>query len=202
MSAKPTSASPRRRTARPAEPAPAQSLLPVKAAPGLQRIRIVRRRLVRKGPAPPPLKLHHYKHVYWTTGGGPMATAYRAVVVHDGCRGCLVCAGTTDWFMEFARVAWRLAGINLRDCLHWGPLHDTPRPLIAPASNLDVCDRATVLRLREIYHRLPEPERPRLTAGPEPFQAMTQAERFDASLRILARMVQLWEDGQYIGWPS
>ena len=38
-------------------------------------------------PAPPPLRLRHYKHVYWTTGDGPMVTAYRAVVVHDGCEG-------------------------------------------------------------------------------------------------------------------
>jgi hypothetical protein len=173
--------------------------VPVKA---VQRVRVVRRRLVPKTPAPPPLHLHHYKHVYWTTGDGPMATAYRAVVVQDGCRGCPVCRGTTDWFMEFARIARSLAGINLRDCLHWGPLHDTPRPLIAPASNLDVCDRATLRRLREKYFSLPEAERPRIEMEPESFQALTQAQRFDASLLILARMVQLWEDGQYIGWPS
>ncbi len=131
-----------------------------------------------------------------------MTTAYRAVVVHDGCKGCLVCDGTTDWFMEFARVVRKLVGINLRDCLHWGPLYDTPRPLIAPASNLDVCDRTTLRRIREAYYRLPEPERPRLETMPDPDQAMTQAERFDASLLVLARMIQLWEDGQYIGWPS
>ena len=168
----------------------------------VQRIRVVRRRVVRKTPAPPPLRLNHYKHVYWTTGEGPMTTAYRAVVLHDGCRGGPVCDGTTDWFMEFARIVRKLLGINLRDCLHWGPLHDTPRPLIAPASNLDVCDRATLRRLREVYYRLPEPERPRLEAMPDSYQSLTQAERFDASLLVLARIVQLWEDGQYIGWPS
>jgi len=178
---------------------PAKRALPAKV---VQRVRVVRRRVVRKTPAPPPLRLHHYKHVYWTTGEGPMTTAYRAVVVHDGCRGCPVCDGTTDWFMEFARIVRKLVGINLRDCLHWGPLHDTPRPLLAPASNLDVCDRATLRRLREVYYRLPEPERPHLETMPESFLGMTQAERFDASLRIRARMVQLWEDGQYIGWPS
>jgi hypothetical protein len=176
--------------------------LPVKAAPAVQRVRIVRKRVVRKIPAPPPLKLRHYKHVYWMTGSGPMATAYRAVVVHDGCTGCRVCEGTTDWFMEFARVARALLGINLRDCLHWGPLHDTPRPLIAPASNLDVCDRATLRRLHDAYYRLPELERPRLESGPEPCKGLTQAQRFDISLLILARMVQLWEEGQYIGWPT
>lgn len=168
----------------------------------VKRVRVVRRRVVRRTPAPPPLRLRHYRHVYWMTGDGPMTAAYRAAVVHDGCAGCPVCEGTTDWFMEFARVARDLIGINLRDCLHWGPLHDTPRPLIAPASNLDVCDRATLRRLYEGYYRLPEPERPRLETTPEPFQVFTQAERFDASLKILARMIQLWEDGQYIGWPS
>ena len=99
-------------------------------------------------PPPPPLRLRHYKHVYWMTGNGPMVTAYRAVVLHDGCSGCLVCGGATDWFMAFARVAKKLLGINLRDCVHWGPLHDSPRPLIAPASNLDVCDHGNRRILR------------------------------------------------------
>jgi hypothetical protein len=31
---------------------------------------------------------------------------------------------------------------------------------------------------------------------------MSQATRFEKSLLILARMIELWEEGQYIGWPS
>lgn len=171
-----------------------KKLLPVRRVPATRR--------ASKAPAaPPPLRLRHYKHVYWMTGDGPMVTAYRAVVVHDGCEGCLVCEGTTDWFMELARVARRLLGINLRDCVHWGPLHDSPRPLIAPASNLDVCNHATLDRLRTAYYRLSEPARPRLEAVPAPLRRLTQAQRFETSLGVLARMIELWEDGQYIGWP-
>jgi hypothetical protein len=151
---------------------------------------------------PPPLCLNHYRHVYWVTDDGPMTTAYRAVVLHDGCSGCLVCQGTTDWFMEFARIARHLVGINLRDCLHWGPLHDSPRPLIAPASNLQVCNRHTIDRLRGVYYRLPEVERPELAKMPVTAERLTQAHRFELSAAILTRMVDLWEDGQYIGWPS
>jgi len=99
-------------------------------------------------------------------------------------------------------VARDLLGINLRDCLHWGPLHDNPRPLIAPASNLDVCNRTTLERLREAYYRLPEAERPRLETVPPALRRMTQTRRFEESVAILARMIELWEDGQYIGWPS
>ena len=95
-----------------------------------------------------------------------------------------------------------LLGINLRDCLHWGPLHDNPRPLVAPASNLDVCNRGTLERLRNAYYRLPELERPRLEAGPPAFRRMSQAMRFEMSVATLSRMIELWEDGQYIGWPS
>jgi hypothetical protein len=153
-------------------------------------------------PPPPPLRLRHYKHVYWMTGNGPMVTAYRAVVFHDGCSGCLVCGGTTDWFMAFARVAKKLLGINLRDCLHWGPLHDSPRPLIAPASNLGICNQGTLERLRAAYYRLPERERPRIEAAPASLPNLTQAQRFEGSIAILGRMIELWEDGQYIGWPS
>src|SRR5574341_1013607 len=174
----------------------------MKPALALRRVPATRPRARQSVPAPPPLRLRHYKHVYWMTGDGPMVTAYRAVVVHDGCRGCLVCAGTTDWFMEFARIARTLVGINLRDCLHWGPLHDSPRPLIAPASNLDVCNRTTLKRLRGAYYRLPERERPRLESGPSAFHRLTQAQRFETSVAILGRMIELWEDGQYIGWPS
>jgi len=162
----------------------------------------VPRRQVQAAAAPPPLRLRHYKHVYWMLNGGAWVTAYHAVVVHDECHGCPVCAGTTDWFMEFARVARDLLGINLRDCLHWGPLHDNPRPLIAPASNLDACNRKTLERLRNAYYRLPESERPRLETVPPAFRRMTQAMRFEKSVAILARMIELWEDGQYIGWPS
>jgi hypothetical protein len=171
-----------------------KNLLPVR------RVRAARRQ-ARIPPAPPPLRLRHYKHVYWMTGDGPMVTAYRAVVVHDGCEGCLVCHGTTDWFMEFARVAKKLVGINLRDCVHWGPLHDSPRPLIAPASNLDVCNQGTLERLRQTYYRLPESDRPRLETLPDSSPHLTQAQRFETSLAILERMIELWEDGQYVGWP-
>jgi hypothetical protein len=104
--------------------------------------------------------------------------------------------------MEVARMARGLLGINLRDCLHWGALYDNPRPLIAPACNLDVCNRATLDRLRRAYYRLPEPERPQLRAVPPPLRRLTQAQRFERSVAILARMIDLWEDGQYIGWPS
>jgi hypothetical protein len=154
-------------------------------------------------PAPPdPLRLNHYKHVYWEMGGGPLVTAYRAVVVHDGCTGCLVCAGTTDWFMEFARLTWKLIRVNLRDCLHWGPLHDNPRPLIAPASNLCACDHMKLERLRTAYYALPEASRPRVDTVPDFLRPLGQTQRFETSLALLGRMVDLWEDGQYIGWPS
>ena len=168
------------------------------------RRRVGTRHPTQAPPPPPPLRLRHYKHVYWMTDDGPMVSAYRAVVVHDGCPGCLVCAaGTTDWFMEFARLARDLVGINLRDCLHWGPLHDNPRPLIAPASNLDICNRGTLERLRKAYYRLPEAQRPCLESAPFARGGhMSQAQRFDASVAVLRRMVELWEDGQYIGWPS
>ena len=174
----------------------------MKTSLAVRRPRVETRRESKVVAAPPPLRLRHYQHVYWMTGDGPMVTAYRAVVVHDGCRGCLVCAGTTDWFMEFARIARTLLKINLRDCLHWGPLHDSPRPLIAPASNLDVCNRTTLEHLRKAYYRLSEQERPRLESGPPPFGGMSQAQRFELSIAILTRMIDLWEDGQYIGWPA
>jgi len=82
-----------------------------------------------------------------------------------------------------------------------GPLHDSPRPLIAPASNLDVCNQGTLERLRQAYYRLPEPARPRLEAAAGSHRGLTQAQRFETSIAILARMIELWEDGQYIGWP-
>lgn len=177
------------------------SLVPVKRT-GLIRRRSGNGAQATPPQTPPSLRLRHYKHVYWMNGEGPMVTAYRAVVVHDGCAGCLVCGGTTDWFMEFARVVKKLLGINLRDCLHWGPLHDSPRPLVAPASNLDICNRGTLERLRSAYYRLPEPQRPRIETTPAYLPSLTQAQRFEGSVAVLARMIELWEDGQYIGWPS
>jgi hypothetical protein len=86
--------------------------------------------------------------------------------------------------------------------MHWGPLHDNPRPLIAPASNLGVCNRGTLDRLRKAYYRLPEEARPRLETVPPALRRMTQARRFEGSVAIVARMIELWEDGQYIGWPA
>ena len=175
--------------------------------PDMKRALVIRqsagdRGRVKAAPTPPPLRLRHYKHVYWMLNGGPWVNTYHAVVVQDGCHSCAVCSGTTDWFMEFARIARDLVGINLRDCLHWGSLHDNPRPLIAPASNLNVCNRGTLARLRKEYYRLPEEERPRLETVPPALRSMSQAMRFEESVAILARMIELWEDGQYIGWPS
>ena len=76
------------------------------------------------------------------------------------------------------------------------------RPLIAPASNLGICNQGTLERLRAAYYRLPERERPRIEAAPASLQSLTQAQRFEGSIAILGRMIELWEDGQYIGWPS
>src|SRR5574341_874247 len=104
----------------------------------------------------PKLRFHHYRGVAWVLSGGPMAEAYTPVVDHDDCRGCLVCARTTEWFMEFARLAYRLTGMNLRDCLHWGHLYDNPKPLIVPTSNLIRFNFETVARLRERYFGLSE----------------------------------------------
>jgi hypothetical protein len=131
-----------------------------------------------------------------------MAEAYVSVVVHDDCQGCLVCARTTEWFMEFARLACRLTGINLRDCLHWGHLFDNPKPLIVPTSNLLRCNEAALARLRESYLSLSELSRPHLRDHWPSDDALSQSERFEDRLTIVSRMVELWEDGQYIGWPS
>lgn len=148
------------------------------------------------------LRFHHYRGVQWVLTGGPMAEAYTPVVVHDDCQGCLVCARTTEWFMEFARLACRLAGINLRDCLHWGHLFDNPKPLIVPTSNLLRCNTNTLARLREHYFSLSEVSRPPLQDLQPSDQALSQSERFEDRLTIVSRMIELWEDGQYIGWPS
>ena len=96
----------------------------------------------------------------------------------------------------------QLLGLNLRDCLHWRTLADNPQPLIVPASNLGVCNRGTLTRLREAYYALPEEERPALSIVWPHDRALSQGQRFEDRLQILARFVELWEDGQYIGWPS
>jgi hypothetical protein len=152
--------------------------------------------------ASPKLRFHHYRGVQWILTGGPMAEAYVPVVVHDDCQGCLVCGRTTEWFMEFARLACRLTGINLRDCLHWGHLFDNPKPLIVPTSNLLRCNKQVLARLRESYFSLSECSRPPLWNLWSSDQVLSQSERFEDRLTIVSRMVELWEDGQYIGWPS
>jgi hypothetical protein len=150
----------------------------------------------------PRLRFHHYRAVYWVIPSGPFGVAYTPVVVHDDCPGCLVCEQTTGWFLEFSLLVKQLLGINLRDCLHWRSLADNPQPLIVPASNLGVCNRATLPRLRAAYYARPEAERPRLGVVWPRDRALTQSQRFEDRLQILARFVELWEDGQYIGWPS
>jgi len=146
-------------------------------------------------------RFRHYRAVDWVLADGPLSHAYTALVTQDGCPGCLVCQRTTDWFMEFARLAWVLIGVNLRDCLHWGHLQDNPQPLIVPASNLQGCNRATILRLHEAYYALGEGRRPMLTEVWAHDRHLSQSDRFEDRLAIVARMVELWEDGQYIGWP-
>lgn len=150
----------------------------------------------------PKLRFHHYRGVQWILTDGPMAEAYVPVVVHDDCLGCLVCARTTEWFMEFARLACRLTGINLRDCLHWGHLFDNPKPLIVPTSNLLRCNQNSLIRLRERYFSLSEAVRPPLQSLQPLDHTLSQSERFEDRLTIVSRMIELWEDGQYIGWPS
>lgn len=148
------------------------------------------------------MRFHHYKGVYWVMLKGPLSEAYTPVVVHDDCQGCLVCGRTIEWFMEFARLARDLIGINLRDCLHWGSLFDNPQPLIVPTSNLQHINRETLERLRKAYYALPEHRRPKLKAVWPHDRRLSQRERFEDRLAIVERMVELWEDGQYIGWPS
>ncbi len=153
-------------------------------------------------PIAPKVRFHHYREVHWILAGGPMTEAYIPVVVHDDCRGCLVCARTTEWFMEFARLAYQLTGINLRDCLHWGHLFDNPKPLIVPASNLRRCNQDSLAKLRENYFGLSQVARPSLRRLWPEDSVLSVSERFEDRLTIVARMVELWEDGQYIGWPS
>ncbi|HEX7629906.1 MAG TPA: hypothetical protein VF431_06170, partial [Candidatus Methylomirabilis sp.] len=65
-----------------------------------------------------------------------------------------------------------------------------------------ICNQGTLEQLRAAYYRLPERERPRIEAAPASLPSLTQIQRFEGSIAILARMIELWEDGQYIGWPS
>lgn len=176
----------------------------VRAGRAMVPVRVSRREPTRDrvDTTSPKLRFHHYRAVQWILTGGPMAAAYVPVVEHDDCRGCLVCTRTTDWFMEFARLAHRLTGINLRDCLHWGHLFDNPKPLIVPASNLLRCNQSTVAELRDSYLSLSEHARPPLRDHWSSDQTLSQRERFEDRLIIVGRMVELWEDGQYIGWPS
>jgi len=145
---------------------------------------------------------HHYRRVSWRIPPGPYGMAYQAVVVHDGCPGCLVCGRSTEWFLEFALLARQLIGLNLRDCIHWAPLGDNPHPLIVPSSNLDRLNRDVLRRLRAAYYALPEAQRPPLGKAWPGDAVLSQSQRFDDRLKILERMIELWEAGQYIGWPS
>ncbi len=187
------------------------AIVPVVSWPGVVRERrsIVPVRASRREPirdradaALLRMRFHHYRGVQWILTGGPMAEAYVPVVVHDDCQGCLVCTRTTEWFMEFARLACRLTGLNLRDCLHWGHLFDNPKPLIVPISNLLRCNRKALAQLRASYFSLSERVRPPLRDHWSSDQALSQSERFEDRMTIVSRMVELWEDGQYIGWPS
>lgn len=147
-------------------------------------------------------RFRHYRSVHWTLPGGPLrAEAYVPQVVIDGCPGCLVCERTIGWFMEFACIARDLVGINLRDCLHWRSLYDNPQPLIVPTSNLQHVNRSTVARLREAYYAICEDARPFLQEVWPHDQDLSQSERFEDRLAIVERIVELWEDGQYVGWP-
>ncbi len=148
------------------------------------------------------VNFHHYRHVCWRIPNGPYGAAYQAVVMHDNCPGCLVCGRSTEWFLEFALLARQLIGLNLRDCLHWAPLGDNPQPLIVPSSNLHRLNRAVLGRLRAVYNDLPEAQRPPLAKSWAGDALLTQGQRFEDRLKIVERMIELWEEGQYIGWPS
>lgn len=148
-------------------------------------------------------RFRHYRSIRWTLPGGPLkAEVYHPVVESDGCHGCLVCDRTIGWFMEFARIARDLVGANLRDCVHWRTLYDNPQPLIVPTSNLQQFNRSTVVQLRAAYYAMPEDARPFLEEVWPHDSRLSQSERFDDRLAIMERMVELWEEGQYIGWPS
>ena len=49
---------------------------------------------------------------------------------------------------------------------------------------------------------LPEDRRPTLGKRCPGDALLTQGQRFEDRLKILERMIELWEQGQYIGWPS
>ncbi len=148
-------------------------------------------------------RFRHCRSVHWVLPGGPLrAEAYVPVVAGDECPGCLVCERTIGWFMEFARLARDLVGTNLRDCLHWRSLYDNPQPLIVAASNLYQVNRRILVQLREAYYAIREDIRPFLEEVWPHDQDLSQSERFEDRLAIVERMVKLWEDGQYVGWPS
>ena len=148
------------------------------------------------------VSFHHYRQVCWRIPNGPYGTSYQAVVLRDDCPGCLVCARSSEWFLEFALLARHLIGLNLRDCLHWAPLGDNPQPLIVPSSNLHRLNRGVLARLRAAYSALPEGQRPHLGKSWAGDALLTQSQRFEDRMKIIERMVALWEQGQYIGWPS
>lgn len=148
-------------------------------------------------------RFRHYRSVRWVLPGGPLrAEAYIPIVESAECPGCAVCERTIGWFMEFARIARDLIGTNLRDCVHWRSLYDNPQPLIVPTSILEQVNRGTLAQLREAYYTTSENLRPFLEEVWPHDQHLSQSERFEDRLAIVERMVELWEDGQYVGWPS
>lgn len=148
-------------------------------------------------------RFRHCRSIRWVLPGGPLrGEAYLPVMVDDGCAGCLVCERTIGWFMEFARIARDLTGTNLRDCLHWGSLYDNPQPLILPVSNLQTVNHRTIVQLREAYYAVPEEDRPFLEEVWPHDKGLSQSGRFEDRLAIVERIVELWENGQYVGWPS
>lgn len=148
-------------------------------------------------------RFRHYRSVRWVLPEGPMhGEAYLPVVEADACPGCSVCGRTIGWFMEFACIARDLIGTNLRDCLHWRSLYDNPQPLIVGASILQQVNRRTLAELRDAYYAMPEDVRPFLDEVWPHDRSLSQSERFEDRLAIVERMVELWEDGQYVGWPS
>ena len=81
-------------------------------------------------------------------------------------------------------------------------LYDNPHPLIVPAANLQEFNRQTVARLCEAYYAIPEEARPFLEEVWPHDRGLSQSERFEDRLTIVKRLVELWEDGQFVGWPS
>jgi hypothetical protein len=148
-------------------------------------------------------RFRHYRSVRWVLPEGPLrGEAYLPVVESDACPGCSVCERTIGWFMEFACIARDLIGTNLRDCLHWRSLYDNPQPLIVGVSILQQVNRRTLAELRDAYYAMPEDARPFLEEVWPHDRSLSQSERFEDRLAIVERMVELWEDGQYVGWPS